>query len=253
MAKSRKKFRPSLLPSVIVVLMLAVLVSLGSWQINRATQKQRLVSSYEQAPQLATLGLADVDNDWQPYRYRRISLRGKYDNRHQLLLENQINQGRPGYMVMTLFQLADSDNLLMVNRGWVAKAIDASALPDVSVMEATREVAGLINEPPGVGMKMGSLDDSMMGWPKTVPYVDMKWIELQTGKQLLPWIVLLGEEQADGYQRSWQPAVRMGPEKHQGYAFQWFSLAVALLFLFVVGSLRPEGEVAENESDTREK
>jgi surfeit locus 1 family protein len=31
----------------------------------------------------------------------------------------------------------------------------------------------------------------------------------------------------------WRPAVGFGPERHLGYAIQWFALAIALLVIFI--------------------
>lgn len=253
MANTRRTFRPSLPVTAIVVVMLGILISLGTWQIDRAREKQELITRYEAAPKMPVVTLADLEQDWISYRYRRVELRGSYDNQHQILLENQLMQSKSGYMVMTPFDLDDSGHAVLVNRGWLARGNDLQSLPDIEVAGETRQLSGLINEPPGVGIQIGSLDDSMAGWPKSVPYADLGWIELQTGKRLLPWIVLLAPEQPDGFTRSWQPAVRMGPEKHQGYAFQWYSLAIALIFLFVVGSLKPQGDAGSKDTEPEER
>jgi len=50
------------------------------------------------------------------------------------------------------------------------------------------------------------------------------------------------DAERDGFVRQWQPSLRMGPRKHKGYAFQWFSLAVGLLFLFIIASLKTEDD-----------
>ena len=249
MFKSKRTFRPTLLPTVVTVLVLGVLLSLGTWQIDRGQQKQQLLDRYEEAPSMPVLALDDIGDDWQQSRYRRIVLQGRYDSDYQLLLENQIRGNRSGYMVLTPLYIVDTDQVVLVNRGWLARENAAQALPDVSVVQESRELAGLINLPPEVGMRIGSLDDSASGWPKAVPYVDIDWISLQLGKPVMPWVVLLAEDQPDGYARSWEPAVRMTPEKHQGYAFQWYSLAAVLIFLFVVGSFRPQGEAPDTETE----
>lgn len=51
-------------------------------------------------------------------------------------------------------------------------------------------------------------------------------------KQLLPFAVYLDKKVSIGYKKNWQPVV-MPPEKHRGYAFQWFSLACAWLMLMI--------------------
>jgi surfeit locus 1 family protein len=246
--KTAKRFRPGITMSIIAAVMLAILVSLGTWQMNRSVEKQQLLDNYRQAPTMPELRLSSVGDDWEVFRYRKIQLKGRYNEQFQLLLENQVRAGAPGFMVLTPFHLADVDKVVLVNRGWIAQAGDSRQLPRVEVADGSRSLVGLISHPPEVGLRIGSLDESAPGWPKAVPYVDLDWMGLQLGESVLPWIVLLQKNQEDGYIREWHPSVRMPPEKHQGYAFQWYSLAIALVFLFVVGSMKPEGIGTEKEN-----
>lgn len=234
-----KRFKPSLPVSIIVLLMLVILLSLGTWQINRSEEKQQLLDSFAEAPSLPRLQLNVLGQDWERHRYRKIELVGKYDANYQVLLENQIRHGKSGYMVMTPYYLSGEQGVVLINRGWIEKS--QSVLSAIEVSGELRSVSGLIDHPPSVGIRMGSLDEAAPGWPKALPYVDLEWLALQIGKQISPWIVLLDESEPSGFERDWHPSVRMTPEKHQGYAVQWYSLAVALVFLFVVGSLKPEG------------
>lgn len=245
----KRRFKPGLLPTIVTVLMLFVLVSLGTWQINRSVEKKALIESFEQAPDMSPVTLAELRNDWGKYRFRKISLDGSYDGGHQILLENQIHNRQSGFMVLTPFRLANSNNYVLVNRGWLERDSRVARLPDISFEKDSRAITGLVSHPPGVGIKLGSLNQSPMSWPKPIPYIDMDWLGLQLGAKVLPWIVLLGKEEPNGYLREWRPAiaVRMPPEKHQGYAFQWYSLAIVLVFLFVAGSLKPEGKVNKDD------
>ena len=243
----KKRFKPGLLAIVVTVLTLAVLLYLGSWQMSRSSEKQALIDSYKAAPDMPPVGLNNMSEEWERERFRRIELLGQYDNEHQLLLENQIHQNHSGYMVLTPFRLDNAaGSYVLVNRGWVERPVD-NRLPEVAVVSERRTIHGLVNNPPEVGVRLGSLNDSMPGWPKAVPYLDSDWLALQLASDIKPWVVLLAEDERDGFVREWQPSVRMGPEKHMGYAFQWFSLAVALLVLFVIVSLKPEDDVEDGQ------
>jgi len=58
------------------------------------------------------------------------------------------------------------------------------------------------------------------------------------GKQLAFVIRQSANQEIDGLNRDWM-VVSSGAEKHQGYAFQWFALAVvALLFWLFTGLKR---------------
>jgi surfeit locus 1 family protein len=68
--------------------------------------------------------------------------------------------------------------------------------------------------------------------------------ELQSmfGPSLLPRIVLLDESEPDGFRRDWSArysVTEFGPEKHIGYAVQWFGLALALIGIYIVVGLKP--------------
>jgi len=245
---SKRRFKPGLIPTVLTLSLLLVLVSLGTWQIERSVEKRALIESFEQAPSLPPVTVSMLGADWERYRFRKISLNGVYDTGHQVLLENQLMNRQSGYMVLTPFKLANSNYHVLVNRGWLERDSRMGKIPNISVGNDIRTVTGLVSHAPGVGIKMGSLDQSPMGWPKPVPYIDMDWMGLQLGSKVYPWIMLLNEDEEAGYIRDWKPAiaVRMPPEKHQSYAFQWYSLAIVLVFLFVAGSLKPEGKVTED-------
>ena len=77
--------------------------------------------------------------------------------------------------------------------------------------------------------------------------------ELQTifGATLLPRIVLLDESEPDGFRRDWSAhysVTEFGPEKHIGYAVQWFGLALALIAIYIVVGLKQ----ANNSDDSSE-
>jgi cytochrome oxidase assembly protein ShyY1 len=60
-------------------------------------------------------------------------------------------------------------------------------------------------------------------------------LSAELGYPLEPAVILLDPEAEGGYQRDWHPSFGgFGPERHQAYAVQWFSLAAALLVIYMV-------------------
>lgn len=245
---AKKRFKPGLAAVVVTILMLAILLYLGSWQMSRSNEKQALIESYKAAPDMRPVGLSELSGDWEQHRFRKIELSGRYENERQLLLENQIHENQSGYMVFTPFKLDDPGaGYVLVNRGWIERTAGNNVLPRVDVVDERRTIRGLVNHQPDVGVRLGSLDDSMPGWPKAVPYLDNDWLALQLANDIKPWVVLLSEGESDGFIRHWKPSLQMGPRKHMGYAFQWFALAVGLLFLFIIASLKTEDDVEDGQ------
>ena len=61
------------------------------------------------------------------------------------------------------------------------------------------------------------------------------------GETILPRIVLLDENEPDGFRRDWSTRFSVGefgPEKHIGYAVQWFGLAFALIAIYVIVGIK---------------
>src|SRR5678815_5088421 len=59
----------------------------------------------------------------------------------------------------------------------------------------------------------------------------------ETGLQPEPVILEQVSSADDGLSRDW-PRAEFGPEKHESYAFQWYSLAALSVVLFLVLSFR---------------
>ena len=57
-------------------------------------------------------------------------------------------------------------------------------------------------------------------------------IETQTGYALWPYILYLQDGSEALLETHWR-MVQMGPEKHLGYAVQWFGLALTLVILYL--------------------
>ncbi|MEM8984954.1 MAG: SURF1 family cytochrome oxidase biogenesis protein, partial [Pseudomonadota bacterium] len=76
------------------------------------------------------------------------------------------------------------------------------------------------------------------GFPAVVVFPSIADVAAWTGRSLLPWALLLDGDAEDGFAaRDWQPT-GLPPERHLGYAVQWFALALTLVILWFVFSLK---------------
>ena len=147
-------------------------------------------------------------------------------------------QGRVGYHVLTPLRLAQGNAVVLVNRGWVpqgATRADLPALPAPKDLEL--RIEGLIDFPPEKVFSLGEGEDRDPGWPKVLQRVRLELQAEQLDARLLPMVLLLAPEQPGGFVREWIPVV-IGPERHVGYAVQWFALAAALVILYVLANLK---------------
>lgn len=213
--------------------MLGLLLSLGFWQLDRAGQKRELQAAYAAAVAAAPVTVASAQEIAALPRYTRVALRGTYDSARQGLLDAQVHQGRPGYRVWTPFSLA-AGGVVLVDRGWIPANPDRTQLPALEVGAGPRDLVGMVAPLPRAGLALGASETAGGEWPRRVLWPDAEAVADNWGPGVPDRIVLLHEDAADGFVREWMPATGIPPERHLGYAVQWFGLAAALVIIGVV-------------------
>jgi len=225
-----------LLPALLLA---AVFVRLGLWQLDRAGQKRDI---QQQIATAGTLSLAGVSAT--SAAYSKVAGRGEYLPL-PLLLDNQVQSGRQGVHVLSPLRL-DAQRLLLVNRGWLPMAADRSELPPVPTPDGEVAISGRLAPLPGVGMRLGTQPAlAAQQWPQLITYVDAQLLQQgfrtllqQPDLQLMPQILKLDADAAHGFAgRDWA-LINFGPNKHTAYALQWFTLAATVLATFLILSLR---------------
>lgn len=165
-------------------------------------------------------------------RYSQLRLAGRFDSSRQILLDAMVLDGVPGYHVLTPFRVEDGPEVL-VNRGWIPAPKSRAELPDVAVDETPRNLLGRIDELPRPGLRLAQTeraeDDA---WPKRMLFPTIADAEAVLGVSLAPFQLLLAPGEPAGFERRWAPRV-MAPDKHRGYALQWFAFAAVALAGFV--------------------
>lgn len=215
---------------------LALFIWLGFWQLGRADQKQALIDQYAKGQQT----LVDITprNAADLQRYQRASVSGRYDPAHQILLDNMPSHaGKPGYRVLTPFQT--SAGWLLVDRGWLPLGETRAQLPDIGVGTEPRTLIGTIDDLARAGIELAAPPvDPNAPWPRVLSFPKQTVLEQQLGHPLIAGRLLLDASQPDGYERAWEAHLGLNPERHVGYAVQWFAFAVAAVILFVITSFR---------------
>lgn len=234
----RRVFAPPAWSLVLTGLALAAFVSLGSWQLGRAREKQALVDSFA-AGSRDTVDVTGLDFTDLP-RYQQVRLRGSYDSARQILIDNMPSSaGRPGYRVLTPLERADGRGWVLVDRGWVPLGPSRANLPDVAVAGEEREVNGVLDGLPVPGLRVGPAEaPGASGWPRVMLFPTEADVESALGAKVESRIVLLDPGSPDGFERNWRPALGFGPERHLGYAIQWFAFALVAVVMLIALNLR---------------
>ena len=221
------RLRPALIPTLAVTVLLPVLFALGLWQLQRADQKRDLVDQLQERRAMPVLDAANLQADLQQ-RFRRVAVMGEYIRDHDVLLDNQIRDGVAGYTQLSPLRLAGGQGVLLVNRGWLAVGSDRRWWPVTRVPIGLLRQEGILDRPARPGLQLGDSIVVADGWPLVLLEFDALEVEQHLGEPVLP-LVLVAADQA-------LPVALpgFGPQRHLGYALQWFSLAFALLVIFVV-------------------
>lgn len=237
--------RPWALP--LTLAMLAGFIALGSWQIDRSREKRALIEAFERGnAQTVPLSVTRVG---ELPRYQRVSASGRYEPGRQILLDNMPSStGQPGYRVLTPLRRDDGGPLLLVDRGWVPVGLDRSRLPVVAVDANPRTVTGRLDGLPVPGIRLGEARGAgASGWPLVLNFPVAADVEAALGEPVERRIVLLDASEPDGFERAWRPAIGFPPERHLGYAIQWFALALVLVVAFVATGLQPRTPTSDDD------
>ncbi len=228
------EFQPRRIPTLVAGVLFILFLLLGFWQLDRADQKRGLMEEYAQRSGGSPQPLHDALAIDKALEYLRIKAVGHFDNDHTLLLDNQIYKGRPGFEVLAPLRLTGADTAILVNRGWIPLERSRRNLPEVPGPEGEQQIVGIMVQPSRPGLLLGKPDRGQQRWPKLVQYVDTERIAEQLGYPLLPYVVRLEPGQPHSFQieSNWQPTT-FGPQRHIGYAVQWFALALALTILYL--------------------
>lgn len=234
----RFQFTPSWFLSIATILLLSLFISLGCWQLHRAKEKEILLQQFEARLHSTPVPLTQLPKGEELHFYP-VSLTGHFDNSHSILLDNKIQQHQIGYEILTPFIDQTSSKTVLINRGWIPRGINRSQLPFIApANEQQAHITGKLYIPLGKPFTLGKTIESDLTWPLRIQALELSLIETKLGKPLYPFVVLLDPDAPYGFTRNWQPINTTSPEKHIGYAVQWFTFALVLIIIFIALNFR---------------
>lgn len=240
-----RRFRPTLGPTIFTVLALAMLLALGVWQVERLGWKTALIARRTArltAPILRDPGAVNPATQ----AYRRLRLRGRFLNDKEMYLAARSLHDNLGFHVVTPLRLADGGAVL-VDRGFVPfEAKDPARRPrGQRAGEVT--VIGVIRR--GGPSSIFTPDNQ----PKrNIWYtVDTRAMARHAGlSRVVPYFVEAdAAANPGGLPIGGQTRTRW-PNNHLQYAITWFSLAIALMVIYVIYHWQPEDKDKGTDTDT---
>lgn len=229
---ARHRFGRFLAPTLAMLVAVPLFAGLGLWQLGRAAEKRALQAEYDRRAQQPPVQLTAAPIAADAVQFSPVEVRGTYDTEYQLLWDNRIHAGRPGYHVITPFRIAGGRTRVLVNRGWVPADADRERLPATDAPAGTVTIRGTAVVP-HVGLMLGELDPLAPDGPTVWQQLDLPRYAARVDWPLQPVVVLLDPASPGGYVREWA-RLDAGVAVHQGYAFQWFTLAAAVLVMYAL-------------------
>lgn len=243
--------KSKLILSLLALLVFGLLISLGVWQLHRATIKRHLLNNFSINARMDYLQIKDLASKNEKaltvLRYLPIKIVGHYDNAHTFLLDNKFYKHQLGYEVLTPFLPRDSNKLILINRGWLPRnPLNYQILPTIPKASGEQTIQGIIYVPlgqPFLLKKMPLLKEP--NWPLVVQALQIENFALQLKRNLYPAIVWLDKQEKNGFIRDWHPVIML-PQQHIAYAIQWFALALTLLIIYIALSIKRKSEQSKN-------
>lgn len=218
-----------LVPPLAAAVLVVLFTGLGFWQLDRADEKRALRELFDSGAAYRTLPAAGKT----PELYEPLKATGRFLGERQFLIDNMIMDGRVGYFVITPFEHAAGEPLLLVNRGWMPKAPEEDPAAAVAVVGAEQEITGRAGRLPRVGIRAGEAFEDVEGWPRIANWPTLDELAQALGHELLPFVLLAEPDPDAAFVRRWE-LPGPGPMRHIGYAFQWFALAAAVIVTAVI-------------------
>jgi len=228
--RKRYRFKPKLLPTLLLLILLAFFITLAVWQLHRYRYKKELLQQFQDAASAQPIGLSQI-NKFQDIRFRHIRVRGHYINKKSMLIQHRRYQEQPGFDVLTPFEVEGSQKILLVNRGWVPMQSNRQS-PALQSIYGIQTIVGTIKTVSHRSFILGKNILNPSKWPLIMQKINISEISKLTQYKLYPFILRLDANQANGFVRDWK-VVTTKPERHLGYALQWFGLGFVLIIVYL--------------------
>lgn len=230
---------------VLALAVAALFARLGVWQLDRMHEKQAMLAAVGATLQArAPQPLALAADEARARGYDWAAGEGRFLDQPAVLLDNQGREDRgAGVRAYRVFQPAAGGAPLLVELGWLPLPGDR-AMPRVPLPAGVHTVAGLLLPPPSAGLARGVPAPQADGTLLVVALQPAALRDALHLAALAPRVLKLDPAQAlpavgPAYVRDLDILPNtLPPERHLGYAVQWFGLALAVLATALVVTVR---------------
>ena len=224
-------FRPQFGPTVVALAIVLLCLGLGFWQVQRLHWKEGLIAARAAAVAAPPVVVPDSAAAAQQMEFRHVTADGVLLNDKEILLGATSENGANGYWILTPLRQAGG-RIIFVNRGFVPAELRDRAKRMVGEPEGPVHIEGLLRLPP----------EGRPNWflPDNRPDINYWfWVDLPAMAaadklaNVAPFYIDAdAAPNPGGWPKGGVTRLEL-PNNHLQYAITWFSLAVAMLVIYV--------------------
>jgi surfeit locus 1 family protein len=233
---ARYAFHGSRWPTLAAIAGIALTIALGNWQLGRAHEKATLAATIEAARHDPPVGVSTSPVSADDIVWRRVEVRGTFEPRYAVLIDNRILRGVVGYNVVMPLKIEGGERYVLVNRGWIAGTGTRGVLPEVATPGNPVRITGLATVPSRRYLELSTQTIEGKVWQN----LTFERYRAAFPIAIQPIVIQQESELADGLVREWSPP-DLGIDKHYAYAFQWFVMAAAILVIYLATNVKRTG------------
>ena len=222
----KNKFNHGIRITIFFVFFAILFFSLGLWQIERGQAKTTILAEFED-----NLSNTPTYLNQESKRWDRVYVKGIWDSSKQILVDNVINRGVVGYKVLTPLRIIETNQLILVDRGWIKQNKFRDILPNIELVEGDEVISGIL-EQPELGLVL-SEDLISKEWPKVSQTKSLEVISKEYDEFIYPMILLADPILKNSLEYIKITPTNMTPTKHYGYSAQWFLMFLVLCLMYL--------------------
>ena len=220
------------IPTIITLVALTILLSLGFWQLQRMSFKNAVIEDLHQRTIQAPMALPEAGFKVEDYIYRKVILSGRFDYSHEIFVyaRDKTYNGQDGFMLFTPF-ITNDNRTIIVNRGWIPTKRKPQGLRLQSILPGDLTLTGVIMKSEQKYRFTPENDLKQNVWF----YADIDQMRELIDSSVESFYVMQITEKQD---LNSTPIVNTLDfnifNNHLSYAMTWFSFALILICIFLL-------------------
>jgi surfeit locus 1 family protein len=225
-----RRFAPGLWPTTLTLFGVALLIALGTWQVQRLQWKQALIAERQIRLAAPVAPLPVTAEDWREWDFRRVTVHGEFRHDLEQLFGVSAIEGRVGHHVLTPL-VRPGGAAALVDRGWVPADRAHPSTRREGQMTGSVQVTGIARyrgeEKPGWFIPDNQPGQRLWYW------YDLATLQHRIGLELVPVVIEAdATPNPGGLPVGGQTRTEL-PNNHLQYAITWYGLAAGLFGVWI--------------------